>query len=488
MSSVDAAMQVIEDYRNDIVLFVSEQFGIEPDLWQKRALKSFADGNKKINRIALCACAGPGKSAVLAWCGWWFMLTQADKGQHPKGVAISITQDNLKMGLWSEMSKWQQRSDLLQKLFHWTQTKIFSKDHPDTWAMHARSFNKSSTTEEQGNVLSGIHSEFVLFLIDESGDIPTPILRKAEQALSTADLKFGRVLQAGNPTSHEGMLYAAQTELADKWHTINITGDPDDPERSPRINIDEARDNIEKYGRDDPWVKSYILGEFPESSINTLLSPTDIEKAMNRKVEHDDYAFAQKRLGIDVARFGSDASVIFPRQGLIAFKPVELRGAKSNEVAARVAAAKAKWNSEVEFVDGTGGYGSGVVDSLIQGGHSPFEIHFNGKATDPRYFNKRSEMWFKMAEWVKRGGSLPKHNQLKKELSTVTYTFQNGKFYLEPKERMKEKLGYSPDYADALCLTFAMDERPMSNTIEGHKLMLDVKVKTDFDPFDESRW
>jgi hypothetical protein len=47
------------------------------------------------------ACAGPGKSAVLAWCGWWFLSVQGSRGEHPKGIALSITGDNLKANLWA---------------------------------------------------------------------------------------------------------------------------------------------------------------------------------------------------------------------------------------------------------------------------------------------------------------------------------------------------------------------------------------------------
>lgn len=88
----------------------------------------------------------------------------------------------------------------------------------------------------------------------------------------------------------------------------------------------------------------------------------------------------------------------------MAFKPVEMRNARTNEIAARVAAAKIKWGSELEAIDGTGGYGSGVIDSLIQAGHNPLEVQFSGKAIDNRYYNKRSEMWFEMAAWIKRAG------------------------------------------------------------------------------------
>lgn len=422
-------------------------------------------------------------STVLSWFGWWFLLTQGERGSHPKAAAISVTRDNLKDNLWSELSKWQQRSDILKGAFVWTQTRIFAKDFPQTWFMSARGFSKSSNTEEQGRVLSGIHSKYVLFLIDESGDIPPVIMKSVDQAFSTQDKVMGRVIQAGNPTSTTGMLYAAQSELADLWHVIRITGDPEDSDRSPRIDLKWAINQINKYGRDDPWVQAYILGRFPESGINTLLTADQVEDSFARQLHEVDYEYAQKRIGVDVARFGDDSTIIYPRQGLRAFNYAEMRGAVSPDIAARVALAKAKWGSEMEFVDGTGGYGAGVVDFLKQAGHSPLEIHFSSKAIDPRYYNKRSEMWFSMAEWVKRGGSIVQDSKLKKELTTPTYSFKNGKFIVEPKESIKDRLGFSPDIADALCLTFALPEMPGKNDPNMLlRMAAEEKRKADYDP------
>ena len=42
---------------------------------------------------ALQAWAGPGKSAVLAWYAWNLLGCYGDKGEHPKGAAVSITND-----------------------------------------------------------------------------------------------------------------------------------------------------------------------------------------------------------------------------------------------------------------------------------------------------------------------------------------------------------------------------------------------------------
>jgi hypothetical protein len=478
------AQRKIKEWRENPIKFAWDNFQFEPDHWQRQALEAFPSQDDDKKRISLQACVGPGKSAILAICGWNFLACYGDKGNHPKGAAVSITSDNLKDNLWAEFSKWQSRSPFLMKAFKWTKERIFAVDHDSTWFLSARSFSKTANTEEQGRTLSGLHSDYVLALIDESGEIPVPVAKAAEQALSSC--KWGKILQAGNPTSHEGILYAAATQLRHLWHLIIITSDPDDPLRSSRVDIDWAREQIKTYGRDNPWVMSSILGRFPPSSINTLLGPQEVEEAMNRHMTDDKYSFSQKRLGVDCARFGDDDTVIFPRQGLVAFKPVIMKGARSNEIAARVALAKSRWGSEIECVDGTGGYGSGVIDSLIQAGHSPLEVQFAGKSIDNRYANKRAEIWFNMAEWVKRGGKLPVDSVLVKELTAPTYTFTNGKFQLEPKDQIKKRLGFSPDRADALALTFALPELAAAVNIPGIQSEVG-KLKYDYDPFAPER-
>lgn len=477
--SVQAARARIKTWKESPAQFVHDNFKVEPDRWQKNALDVFPSQDKDKIRIALQACVGPGKSTLLSWCGWNFLSCYAEKGEHPKGAAVSITGENLSDNLWPEFNKWQNRSEFLKKAFTWTKSRIFAVDHPETWFLSARSWAKQANAEEIGRSLSGLHSKFVLVLIDESGNIPLAILKACEQVLSNCF--WGKVMQAGNPTSHDGILYAAATTLSHLWHIIRITGDPDDPDRSPRIDIEWAREQIQTFGRDNPWVMSSILGMFPPSSINTLLGPDEVETAMNRRVKDEDYVHAQKRLGVDVARFGDDLTCLFPRQGLVAFQPVIMRNARTNDIAARIVQAKSKWQSEVEFIDDTGGYGAGVIDSLIQSGQTPQAINFAGKAIDPRYHNKRAEIWLLMADWIKRGGSIPPIPELKRDLTAPTYTFRNGKFILEEKALIKARAGYSTDYGDALALTFSLPEMPAQPQFPG--IDFQQKVKHDYDPF-----
>lgn len=479
-----SAASKIKEWRDNPVMFIRDQFKVEPDAWQADALMHMAGNKDWRKRLGMKSCTGAGKSSLLAWVGWYRLTCFAKVGEHPKGAAISGEGwDNLRDNLWAELAKWQSKSEFLMSAFQWTKEQIFAKEHPQTWFLSARSYPKDADSEAIGRSLSGLHSKFPFILLDEIGDMPLAVGQKAEQ-IFTGGVEDALIAAAGNPTSSSGLLYEICTKLRQSWEIVTITADPDDPKRTPRVDVEHAREQIKLYGRDNPWVMATILGEFPPSGFNTLLSVEEVEAAMSRR--NDDIQHSQKRLGVDCARFGDDRTVIFPRQGLMAYKPVEMRNARSNEIAARVLMAKAKWGSELEFIDDTGGYGSGVVDSMIQAGQGPVPVNFAGKATDPKYNNKRAEMWFRMSEWVKRGGCLPKMPELVKELTAPSYTFINGKFALEKKEQIKDRLGFSPDYADALALTFALDELPGTSQLDAVRSRFErSQVRHEWNPLIE---
>jgi len=487
--------QRIRGWREDrgILRFVDEQFKASPDAWQEAALLAFASPLPEHRRISLQACAGPGKTAVLAWCGCWFLGVQGERDNHPNGACVSISRDNLKDNLWKEFAKWLAISPYMRSQFTWTANRIFSNDHPDTWFLSARAWPKSANADEQGKTLSGLHSKYVLAEIDESGAVPTTVLRAAEQALAQAAGGFGKLLQSGNPISLEGMLHAAANELRHQWHVIRITGDPDDPQawvHAPRVGPEPlawAKQQIDTYGRENPWVKSYILGQFPPASINSLLGIEEVEAAMKRYYKPDAYNWVQKRIGVDVARFGDDLNVIFPRQGLVAFMPKMMRNAPTTDIAARIARAQLKWAPDGEiliFVDDTGHWGHGVIDNLQTARISALPVIFSDPAINPRYRNRRAEMWLEMADWVKGGGALPPVRELVAELTVPTYSFVGGKFVLEDKDLIKARLGRSPNYADALALTFSMVDIPLG--VQGRLAPRQTVLHNQADPFESA--
>jgi len=476
--------QRIKDWRTIPGKFEWDNFKVEPDDWQMEELKLFGDDTKPKLRIAMQACAGPGKSAVLAWNAWKFLGCYGGKGEHPKGAAVAISRDNLKDNLWAELAKWRERSPYLKAAFEWQKERIFAKQHPETWFLSARAWPKKSNAEEQGRTLSGLHSEFVLALLDESGEIPPAVGNAAEQALSTSTCKWGRIVQAGNPTSLEGILYLASTDWAHLWNVIRITGDPDDPKRSKRIDKAWAQENIDSFGRDNPWVMSLILGLFPPASVNALIGPDEVADAMKRTIGEDAYNWAQKRMGIDAARFGDDAWAIFRRQGLASYPIITMRNPRTPDVAARAVNEGHKWGGDVKyFVDGTGGYGAGCIDAMLQVPVEVSEIQFGGAPIDPRFADKRSEMIWEFVEWIKRGGCLADNPKLKRQLTTASYTFKKSKLWVLPKDQHKKLLkGQSPDEMDSGSLTFALPD--MARGLQGRVPGMDQEFARPTKPYD----
>lgn len=434
-----------------------EVFGVTPDAWQDDVLAMFPTSP----RMAMKACKGPGKTTVLAWIAWNFLLTRP----RPKVVATSISEANLSDGLWTEMAKWQGRSPLLKATFTWGKTRIFANDHPEEWWMSSRTWPRSGDSNAQADTLAGLHADYLLFILDEAGGIPDAVMAAAEAGLANAVGGLGggqeaHILMAGNPTHLSGPLYRACTSEADLWRVIEITSDPDDPKRTPRVSPEWARQQIQKYGRENPWVLVNVFGRFPPSSLNALIGPDEVRAAMQRTYTAAQIESFSRILGVDVARDGDDASVILPRQGMQVFPWKTLRNVDSITGASNVSWKWREWEADGCFVDATGGFGAGWLDQLRVLNRDPVGVQFAGKATNEvRYANKRSEMYLDACQWIKDGGALPNEEHgglaLLEELVAHTYTFAGDRLIVEPKDRVKERIGRSPDISDGLVLTFA---------------------------------
>lgn len=485
--TVTRAREKLRYYReaaDGVVKFVREQLNAEPDPWQADALIEYQTGKP---RTALVACKNPGKTAVLAWIGCHFLSVF----MNPNVIATSITADNLRDGLWKEMALWMARSAWMQHEFTWTAERIFQKKNPATWWMSARNWSKRADPQQQGNTLAGIHNDYILFLLDETGDMPRAIMASADAALGSGIVS--RLVQAGNPTRLDSPLHDAANAHRHLYNLIRITGDPDNPKRAPRVSIEWAREQIKMYTRASPWVMVNVLGEFPPQSINALLGVEDVEEAMRRDPPPDAYQWSQKRLGIDVARFGDDLTVLYPRQGIRAFRPVSMShprgGAPSVEIAGRVALAEQRWHHSMEFYDDTVGWAHGAIDIRRASGKSPIAVAYDRPSYDPRFKNVRAQCWLLGAEWVRTVGSLKDAPpEIVGELTVPTYTFHEGKFLMEPKDEIKKRLGRSPNYADALFNTFAIPDAAdnLDSQVAGMMASLGMdpgrKALTEFDP------
>lgn len=461
MTPAEEAADTLGRWREDPVAFVRECIGAEPDAWQLIVLQA-ATCNI---RIALKACKGVGKSAVLAWIVWWFLATRIN----PKVVCTSISKENLRDGLWAELALWQRRSELLKREFVWSAERIWQKDNKATWWAAARAWSKTADPDEQANTLAGVHADSILFVLDESGGIPDAVMETAEAILANISKEAGRealLIQAGNPTQLSGPLYRACTKERDIWWVYEITGDPDAKDRSPRMSLQWAKERIEKRGRDHPWIRANILGLFPLSSTTKLINLETARAATLRKLDPKAFSYAPRILGVDVG-WKRDATVIVRRQGYAVTGIREIWGNDPMKVVGQVLREMEEFQPDAVFVDVIG-IGAGVVSRLRELGHkNVIGVNVGEGADTDRHLNRRAQVWEAMADWVKEGGCLPAEaGALVEQMCEPDHWYRSdGKMQLESKDDLCDRGVDSPDQADALSLTFAFP----------------VKVKTDAD-------
>lgn len=477
-----ATAENVELYRSwyhSPVKFCHDVLKVEPDEWQQDPLQAVVQAN----RIALLGSKGVGKSFIEACIGWWWMFTR----KQAQVICTSKDADNLRDGLWKEIGDLYERSPILQRAFLYNTERISARENTVSWFMVARGWRKHADPVEQAQALAGKHGPAMMWLGDEAGSYGEAIVTSGSAMLANITPESGnegKIVLGGNTTDPAGPLGKIAKNRT-SWHVVAINGDPDNPKRSKRVSIDWAREEISKYGRDNPWVKVSVFGEFPDVGFMNLLGPGDIDRSRARNYIPEQYHSAQKRIGVDVARFGDDATVIYVRQGLVAGPFLELRHADTQEVADRVALAVQRTKAELVFVDETG-LGAGVVDALRRHRIRVIGVNSSDRAIErEKFFNKRAEMQWVMSEWVKGGGQIPSNDLvLHEDLMAPTYQFKDGKMLIEPKEKIKLRVGRSPDHGDALALTFAMQDVPAADPFGTGFAPINAggRSRSDFDP------
>ena len=227
--------------------------------------------------------------------------------------------------------------------------------------------------------------------------------------------------------------------------------------------LDKA--DIEQYRKSvsEDTFNREMLCDFTASASNNLISLFDVQQASHKSIDENFLGNVPLILGVDVARFGADRSVLCFRKGLLLEEPISFKDLSLMDLAMVIKRYVNERNPTQIFVDGTG-VGGGVVDILSSWGIFVNDINFGHKSLDSQFQNKRTEMWCKMAEWLKRGGIIPNNPQLLQELAMPTYEVDDkGRKCLESKKQIRDRLGKSPDMADAVALTFAEDVTPIFN-------------------------
>jgi len=225
-------------------------------------------------------------------------------------------------------------------------------------------------------------------------------------------------------------------------------------------------------------IRQELYCDFTASAFNVLITIDMVTAATEKIIDRSILSSAPKVIGVDVARFGDDSCVITKRQGLAASAPQVYKDVNNMEFAAILMAEIDRYQPDAVFIDA--GRGEGVIDRCRQMGYQVTEVNFGSKATHPeKYINKRCEMWDSMKAWLMAGGSLPDVPELKTELVTPEYSFDPaGRMKLEPKEKIKERMGKSPDMADSLALTFA---HPVVSAAE--RMYSGDRCNTEYNPF-----
>ena len=223
------------------------------------------------------------------------------------------------------------------------------------------------------------------------------------------------------------------------------------------ITMQEIIENKKKEDIDD--FRHIYLGEPREEADNSLFNYAELESAMDETYD-ERLIHGIKVFGLDVARFGSDSTILAYRRGL-RIERLQIRdNYATTETASWIAGHSLHEETDAVIVD-TVGVGGGVFDQLSKVCVFCIDGNAGMAADDPRYFNKRAEMYFNLKNALKLGLKLPRDDDLLEELMSITYSFsEKGQIKLQSKDKIKEELGRSPDRADAVALTFFTTIRP----------------------------
>jgi hypothetical protein len=482
----------LDPYRFVIVAFdwgVGELEGFEgPDKWQTAFLKDIRDklqglrsDEETVNDALFYATKaghGVGKSAATSWIILWLMSTRP----HFSGVVTANTRDQLTRKTWREVEIWRRRC-ITGHWFKYNATSLHHVVHKDTWRTDAIPWS-----EHNSEAFAGMHNagrgQAIIF--DESSGIADVIWEVAEGAMTDPDAFW---FTFGNPTKRSGRFYDCWNKFARRWHKFTV-----DSREAFVANKKRIAEMIEDWGLDSDYVRVRVLGEFPHQDVATLIPAEWLDSALYRPVIGTERY--KPIWGLDVARFGDDRTALAKRRSRALMEPITFwQGLNLMQIAQRI---KTIWEETEQddkpsaiCVDAIG-VGAGVVDRLNE---MVAEGHFEGTmiiginvsesaSVHDKFSRLRDELWWRARSWFEKldvsmrmdieqrhkwildgneedyfadtSSRMARRSPICDELRDILFSFlPNGKIKLEPKQDTKERLGRSPDGADAFVLTFA---------------------------------
>lgn len=429
-----------------------------PRKWQRAVLEEIG---KKLSRLpdpencddddvwdvvqkAVASGHGIGKSALIGMLVMWALSTMEDT----RGIITANTEKQLQTKTSPELAKWH-RMAINADWFVYTATSLHSaqEEHAKTWR-----FDLVPWSENNTEAFAGLHNEGkrIVLMFDEASAIADKVWEVAEGALTDALTEI-LWLVFGNGTRATGRFRECFRKFRHRWSGSHI--DSRTVEGTNKSQIEKlVADNG---GEDSDYVKIRVRGMFPSASPKQFISETDVDAAFGRHLREDQFSFAPVILTCDPAWTGDDRLVIAVRQGLMSNILFEMQKNDNDVwVANKLARLEDDYNADAVFIDL--GYGTGIKSAGDAMGRTWTLVSFAEAVDNQGYQNKRAEMWGLMKAWLKAGGALPKHDRLREDLiGPETKPRLDGKILLESKEDMKFRGIPSPDYADALALTFA---------------------------------
>ena len=436
--------ELVKLYYNSPISYFSDVLSFDCDKKQRQLALSVRD-NK---RTSVRAGQGTGKTAVAACVVIWYLHMRYKS----RTIITAPTAQQLNIVFWAEIAKWLKGSYAENDLEQ-LKTRINRRGFDLEW------FAQAKVAKKRENML-GSHTEHLLVVCEEASGIDDEIL---EVLLGTISDASNRILFLGNPTRNTGLFYDSHNILRDDFKCIHI-----DAEKCSRTDKEQHRILAKKYGRASNVYRVFVKGEFPVDEDDVFHTMNDVMGAVEREKVPIVAQDTVIDIGVDVARFGDDKTVIMYREDGIVKIHKDYNGKDTMQtVGETLALAKLirehRPDSRVVIkVDDTG-VGGGVTDRLNQlirssDGLSWLEVVrvvFGKPIRHKRLYDTTTYM-ASILQGLMRAGEIiiPNDTDLIGQLTTRKYGITDkGKIKLESKKEMKKRKLASPDYADALYLT-----------------------------------
>lgn len=425
-----------------------------PDAWQVWVLEQIKLKHFSVEealQIAVASGHGIGKSALIAWIILWFICCKP----HCNGVVTANTQQQLTGKTWREVGVWLGRMrDVYKEDFVMTATKLYHRDHERTWFISAIPWS-----EKNPEAFAGLHSKWVIVLFDEASAIPKVIWETVMGAFTEPHALW---IVFGNPTRNSGKFYDCFHRDRHRWERLQV-----DSRTAKKVLRSKVQQWVDDYGEDSDFVRVRVRGVFPRAGMSQFIANDTVEAAQRRWKEygvrnpHDNECpaiFGALVFGVDIARFGDDATTIWMRQGQYARVLARHYGKDTVQVAGYVAELIDIHGPDMVFIDAVG-VGAGVFDQLSHRGYGTrlYPVIGSAKAQDEKkYHNARAENWGRMKDWLVAGGCVEDDQVVLDDLTGLEYFFDiHQRYQLESKDDLKARGQPSPDNADAIAQTFA---------------------------------